>query len=184
MRAANYLCATGNCRNMAASPGVMASKGDLRQETTPMNRALIKGTIGVATAATIALTAVAPATAAPVLSNTAAVKAAAEPATTDVRWGWGWGWGGALAAGIIGGLAIGALASAPYYGYGYGYPAYGYGYGYGPYYASGPYFSYGYAPYGYYSPGYGAGYYTVPRYARSYYAPRRYAYRNRRYAYR
>ena len=39
--------------------------------------------------------------------------------------------GGALAAGLIGGLAVGAIAaSSPYYGYGYdyGYPGYGYGY--------------------------------------------------------
>lgn len=35
--------------------------------------------------------------------------------------------GPALAAGLIGGLALGALATAPYgYGYGYGYPSYGY----------------------------------------------------------
>lgn len=51
--------------------------------------------------------------------------------------------GGAVAAGLIGGLAIGALAASaayPAYGYGYGdpygsagyYPAYGSGYGYGP----------------------------------------------------
>src|SRR5829696_4587452 len=51
-------------------------------------------------------------------------------------WGGGWGWrrpyygGGALAAGLIGGLALGTLAASAgsYYGYGYGYPAYGYGY--------------------------------------------------------
>lgn len=43
--------------------------------------------------------------------------------------------GGALAAGLIGGLAVGAIGSAlasPAYGYGYSYPAYGYGYGYSP----------------------------------------------------
>ncbi|HEY8163269.1 MAG TPA: hypothetical protein VIF34_13535 [Methylocystis sp.] len=57
------------------------------------------------------------------------------------RWGWGggwgrgWGWGGATAAGLLGGLALGAAASAPYWGYGYGGPwgyygsAYPYGYG-------------------------------------------------------
>jgi hypothetical protein len=38
-------------------------------------------------------------------------------------------YGGALAAGLIGGLALGSIAS-----YGYGYPAYGYGY---PYYGAG-----------------------------------------------
>ena len=59
---------------------------------------------------------------------------------SQARWyGRGGGWGGAIAAGIIGGLALGALASTPHY-YGYG-PGYGYApYAYGPYY-------YGYAPY-------------------------------------
>jgi hypothetical protein len=46
-----------------------------------------------------------------------------------------WRHAGPVAAGVIGGLALGsALASAPFYGsgyYGYG-PAYGYEYGYGP----------------------------------------------------
>ena len=39
-----------------------------------------------------------------------------------------------MAAGLVGGLALGALASSPYYGgYGYGDPYYGgYGYGYAP----------------------------------------------------
>lgn len=42
--------------------------------------------------------------------------------------GGGWGYGGAAAAGLVGGLALGAIA-APAYGGGYGYaPAYGYGY--------------------------------------------------------
>jgi hypothetical protein len=49
--------------------------------------------------------------------------------------GWGWGWGGgAVAAGLVGGLALGAVASAaaapwgyPYYAYPtYAYPAYSY----------------------------------------------------------
>jgi hypothetical protein len=55
-------------------------------------------------------------------------------------WGWGgrgWGWGGLGA-----GLALGAVAAAPYY-YGYPYP-YGYGYPYG--------YRYGYP--GYYGRGY------------------------------
>src|SRR3954451_19065201 len=68
--------------------------------------------------------------------------------TEQVRWGGGWGWrgggygfrgygwrgygygwrrpyygGGALAAGLVGGLALGSLAASAgsYYGYGYGY---------------------------------------------------------------
>ena len=38
----------------------------------------------------------------------------------------GRGWGGGVAAGLIAGGLIGAVAAAPYYGYRY--PAYGYGY--------------------------------------------------------
>jgi hypothetical protein len=51
------------------------------------------------------------------------------------RWGYGGGWGGgALAAGLLGGLAVGTLAgaAAPWGGYGYygaAYPAYGGYYG-------------------------------------------------------
>ena len=106
-----------------------------------MKQALIAG----ATATALAITAIAPATAAPVLSNTAAVKSAADNAVVDVRWGWG-GW---LAAGVIGGIALGALTS-PYYGYGYA-PAYSYPYSYSyPYANSYPYASYpSYSSYAY-----------------------------------
>ena len=73
--------------------------------------------------------------AAPVPTNTAATRAAAPSAVTDVRWRGGWGrhgwWGPGV---VIGGLALGA---APYY---YG----------GPYYDGGPYWG-GYP--GYWSPG-------------------------------
>jgi hypothetical protein len=75
-------------------------------------------------------------------------------------------YGGAVAAGVIGGLAVGALAAtAARPAYGYGYPAYGYGGGYYPstYYRSGYYGGYAsdyYAPagvagsyYGTYDPG-------------------------------
>ena len=126
-----------------------------------MKQALIAG----ATATALAITAIAPATAAPVLSNTAAVKSAADNAVVDVRWGWG-GW---LAAGVIGGIALGALTS-PYYGYGYA-PAYSYpyryGYGYAGYYGYSPY-TYGYAPY------YGYSGYTTYARAPRYYRARRY----------
>jgi hypothetical protein len=37
--------------------------------------------------------------------------------------------GGAVAAGVLGGLAVGALAAGAARPYGYGYPARGYGYG-------------------------------------------------------
>ena len=103
--------------------------------------------LGLAGALTAAGT---PSSALPVLTNTAAVKAAAGDEITQVRWGWGWG-----AGALIGGIALGAALARPsyayyggypgYYGYGYSYPAYGYsypGYGYG-------YPSYGYGSYGY-----------------------------------
>jgi hypothetical protein len=111
---------------------------------------LIKRAMGVATAGALILSSIAPAASAPVVSaGAAALKSATGPQVTDVRWRGGWG--GAVAAGIIGGLALGAIASAPYYSYGYA----PYGYGYAPY---------GYAPtyYGYYGGpayyGYGYGY--------------------------
>src|SRR5215207_3948003 len=83
-------------------------------------------------------------------------------------WGGGWGWrrpyyggGGALAAGLIGGLALGALAASASSYYGYGYPSYGHGYPYSGY-------GFGYYPsscaypgyYGtsYYGTSYGLGY--------------------------
>ena len=88
--------------------------------------------------------------------------------TEQVQWwrgrgwgGYGWGWrrpyygGGALAAGLIGGLALGTLAASAGSYYGYGYPSY-YGYGYG-YYPS----SYAYPGYyrtAYYGTSYGLGY--------------------------
>ena len=128
----------------------------------------MKPATAVGAAAIMAVCAIAPARAAPVLSNTAAVRSALDSSITDVRWGggWGggWGWGGgALAAGLIGGLALGALATAPYGygGYGYGYPAYGYGY---------PAYGYGYAP----SYGYSYGY-APRRYARAFVGRRYYA---------
>ena len=79
-------------------------------------------------------------------------------------WGGGWGWrrpyygggGGALAAGLIGGLALGTLAASAGSYYGYGYPSYGYGYGYGYYPSS---YSYpGYYGTSYYGTSYGLGY--------------------------
>jgi hypothetical protein len=73
---------------------------------------------------------------------------------------------GAAAAGFVGGLAVGAIASNAYNNSYYG-PRYGYGYGYAPGYAYEP----GYAYYG--GPGYysgGPGYYDSYAYAP---APRR-----------
>src|SRR5260370_24491438 len=63
--------------------------------------------------------------AAPVPTNTAATRAAAPSAVTDVRWRGGWGrhgwWGPGV---VIGGLAFGAAAAPYYYG--------------GPFYDTGP----------------------------------------------
>jgi hypothetical protein len=100
--------------------------------------------------------------------------------TTDAEARWrGRHHGGAVAAGLIGGLAAGALIgaatnayAAPSYGYGYGYaPAYSYGYA--------PAYSYGYAPasYGYAQTAYyDDDYVTAPVYRtrvvrRAHYAP-------------
>jgi len=105
--------------------------------------------------------------------------------TEQVRWwggygwrGYGWGWrrpyygGGALAAGLIGGLALGTLAASTSY-YGYGYPSYYGGYGYYPsaYYAPA---YYGHYPYrrAYYQPVYYRRAYVRPvYYRRAYYRP-------------
>jgi hypothetical protein len=92
------------------------------------------------------------ASAAPLPTNVATMKAAAGDDVTQVHWrGGGWGWGlGGLAAGAMIGAAIASSAPYGYYGGGpyYGYPGYGYGY----------------AP-AYYGYGYGAAY---PRYYRPY----------------
>ena len=98
------------------------------------------------------------------LPVTSAQAIAGSAPTEHVQWwggwgGYGWGWrrpyygGGALAAGLVGGLALGALADAgSYYGYG-GYPYYGYGY-------EPSYYAYPSAYYGtsYYGTSYGWGY--------------------------
>ena len=62
-----------------------------------------KHAIALGLAGALALSAATPSLAASVPANTAAVKAAAPGATTDVRWrgGWGgWGWGPAIGVGI------------------------------------------------------------------------------------
>ncbi len=87
--------------------------------------------------------------AAPVLSNTAAVRDAVTSDVVDVRYGYGGAFFGGL---VLGGLLGGAIAR-PYY---YPYPYYGY-YGYPAYPVYRPYY-YGYPAYGYY-----------PRYNRRHY---------------
>ena len=98
--------------------------------------------------------------------------------------GYGGGWrrpyygGGALAAGLVGGLALGTLAASAGSYYGYGYPSYYGGYGYYPssYYAPA---YYGYSPYrrvyyrrAYYRPVYYRRAYVRPvYYRRAYHRP-------------
>ena len=93
------------------------------------------------------------ATAGPMPTNVATMKAAAGDNVTPVHWrggGWGVALGGLAAGAIIGG----AIAGASPYGY-YGRPYYG-GYGYGGYGAYGRYgYGYGYPGYGYSRYGYG-----------------------------
>ena len=100
---------------------------------------LAQTAIGAGTAAVFALSIIGPTYATPVLSNTAAVKSAKTSLLEDVRWVGprGGRWAGPVAAGVIAGLVLGALASQSYgYGPSYGYTPYSY-YGF-----------YGYSPYG------------------------------------
>ena len=129
-----------------------------------------------ALATTLAGSLATPSQAMPLPVTTVQEIAGAAP-TEHVQWrggwgGYGWGWrrpyygGGALAAGLIGGLALGTLAASAGSYYGYGYPSYGYGYGY-------PYSGYGYYPSSYAYPGYSYGYYpssySYPGYYRTAY---------------
>ena len=113
--------------------------------------------IGFGVATVLGLYALAPVSAAPVLSNTAALKSAADNSVTEVRWGVrrrGLA-RAAVATGV--GLAVAGAARSYAYGYpyGYGYQSYSYGYpssyGYAPYSTSyAPYsYNYGYSGYSY-----------------------------------
>jgi hypothetical protein len=112
--------------------------------------------VGIGLAAAVLGAAIAPSSAAPVLSSTMAVKAAANDQVTDVRWRRGAG----VAIGVGAGLALGAALAAPRYHSPY-YPAYGYGYGYAP-------------AYGYGGPVYAEPYYVAP--APTYYGAYDYPY--------
>jgi hypothetical protein len=109
--------------------------------------------MGFGVAAVLGLCATAPVSAAPVLSNTAVLKSAANNTITEVRYvRRGWGRAATRAAVATGvGLAVAGAATSYAYGspYGYGYQSYSYGYpsnyGYAPYSTS---YS-GYAPYSY-----------------------------------
>jgi hypothetical protein len=132
--------------------------GFILREVRRMSKIRKLVALGLAGALTAAGT---PSSALPVLTNTAAVKAAASDEIAQVRWGWGWGVGA-----LIGGIALGAALARPSYAY-YGYPGYGYSYsayGYGY-----PSYGYGYPSYGYSYPSYGYGSYGYPYAYGSYY---------------
>ncbi len=119
---------------------------------TSIRRVLSTGVAGMLMVASV------PAGAAPVLSNTAAVRSAVIDHAVDVRWrGRGPGWGGVAAGFALGAIAGAAIAGSYRYGPGYGY----YGYS-APYYSpSAGYYAPAYGPA--YAPGdYGSGAYAVP----------------------
>lgn len=90
-----------------------------------MKRAIVASLAGL-----LAISVVAPASAAPVTTQTAAVRAAAPDHTMDVRWR-GRGIGPGLAFGLAAGALVGAaVAAQPYYGPGYYYAEPGYAPGY------------------------------------------------------
>ena len=149
-----------------------------------MSSAILKYVLGVGVPCALAISYSNPSKAFPALTDTAAVKSSLRSLITDVRYygrgyghggryyGRGYGYGGAAAAGIIGGLAAGAIVGSIAVNNGYYYGP-GYSYGAGPYvYSPGP-----YGPYEYdsgpndYGPAYYGGthnYYPPPN---RYYAP-------------
>jgi hypothetical protein len=54
----------------------------------------VKPAVAMGAAAILSIAAIASASAAPVLSNTVAVKSATDSSISEVRWGGGWGWRG------------------------------------------------------------------------------------------
>jgi hypothetical protein len=106
----------------------------------------------LATAGAIAATAVTPTLAAPVLSNTTAVKSAVNGDVIDVRWR-GRGVGLGIAAGVAGAAIAGAAVANSYYGPSY-YDGY---YNAAPGYYAEPSYQYYGAPTGYYHRGYRSG---------------------------
>jgi hypothetical protein len=105
-----------------------------------MTNQTMKRAVAIAIAGATVVGSISPAWSAVVLSNTAALKAAAPVTVTDVRYGGHRYYrnnGAGVALGILG--VVGAVAAASAYrhnpyGYGYGYPGY-YQQGYNPYYA-------------------------------------------------
>jgi hypothetical protein len=115
-----------------------------------MNMMTTKRSIALAIAGAMTIGVAGPSWAAPVLSNTAAVKAAAPSAVSDVRYYRnGYRNNGGL---IIGGLALGVFGAVAAQGYyrdrvyngPYGYAGTPYGYGYAPAYGYAPTYRYGY----------------------------------------
>jgi hypothetical protein len=92
-----------------------------------MGYSMQRSTLALGLAGALALGAVVPASAAPVLSAGASLKMVSAANVTDVRWRGYWGGAG---IGFAAGAIIGAAAASAYYGGGY--------YG-GPYYGAGPY---------------------------------------------
>jgi hypothetical protein len=132
-------------------------------------------TIALGLAGALALGTVVTASAGPLPTGTASVKAAASDRVTDIRWR-GRGIGPGLAFGLAAGALAGAAVAARPYGYGYGYgPGYYYD---APVYAE-PYAAYEPAypvapAYGYYGGGYGGyGYYGGTCYTNEGYGRRR-----------
>jgi hypothetical protein len=139
-----------------------AVKSQPQREDTSMH--ITNHAFGFGVVTVLGLCAAAPVSAAPVLSNTAALKSAADNSVTEVRWGIRRGVVRAAVATGVGLAVAGAARSYAYgYGYPYGYQSYNYGYpssyGYAGYSTSyAPYsYNYGYGGYSYnygYSPGY------------------------------
>jgi hypothetical protein len=117
-----------------------------------MKSAILKYVLGVSVSCAFAISYSNPSKAFPVLTDTVAVKSSTQGLITDVRYygrgyghggryyGYGRGYGGAAAAGIIGGLADGAIVGSIVANNSYDYGPYAYSPGpYGPYeYDSGP----------------------------------------------
>jgi hypothetical protein len=116
-----------------------------------------RNVLGVGVAGLLALFAVVPASAAPVLSSTSAVKSAADTQTTQVRWRNGGAVAAGVGVGLLAGAAIASSQQRSYYS--------------DPYYAPAPAYAPGYyaAEPEYYAPAPSYGYYSNPYRSSRYY---------------